>query len=210
MKKLITLFLLMAGMAVAVNAQDVITLKNGDEIKAKVTEISSSEIKYKRFDNLEGPTIVIVKNEVFAINYENGTRDVFVSATANEPATAQPAPAATGNECTIIFYRKAKGIPLVLKSMSVGIIRTSSGEVIVDLWDGTYYKYVTSDLGTWEIFAKISKASKPVKLTLEAGKTYYVSVSGKNIGFTYGADIAVVDEKRGLQDIQKLKSAGRD
>jgi len=77
MKKLTTLFLFMVGMAVVVNAQDIITLKNGNEIKAKVTEISASEIKYKRFDYLDGPTILIAKREVFAINYENGTREVF-------------------------------------------------------------------------------------------------------------------------------------
>ena len=58
-------------------AQDVITLKTGEEIKAKVEEISSSGVKYKRFDNLNCPTIVIEKAKVFAINYENGTKDVF-------------------------------------------------------------------------------------------------------------------------------------
>ena len=56
---------------------DIITLRNGDEIKARVTEISPTEIKYKRFDNLEGPTIIIPKAEIFAINYGNGTRDVI-------------------------------------------------------------------------------------------------------------------------------------
>jgi len=89
MKKFITLFLLMAGMAIVVNAQDVITLKNGNEIKAKVTEITASEIKYLRFDNLEGPTIVIAKSEVFAINYENGAREVINPIVSTPP----PAPA---------------------------------------------------------------------------------------------------------------------
>ncbi len=60
-------------------AQDIITLKNGDEIKAKVTEISSTEIKYKRFENLEGPTVVISKADVFTIKYENGFREVINS-----------------------------------------------------------------------------------------------------------------------------------
>ena len=58
-------------------AQDVIMLKNGEEIKAKVEEISSTEVKYKRFDNLGGPTIVVEKEKVFAINYENGTREII-------------------------------------------------------------------------------------------------------------------------------------
>ena len=65
---------------------DIITLRNGNEIRARVTEISPTEIKYKRSDNLEGPTIVIPKAEVFAINYGNGTREVINTAfpTKNE------------------------------------------------------------------------------------------------------------------------------
>jgi len=70
--------LFVSGMSVY--AQDIITMRNGDEIKAKVTELSSSEIKYKRFENLEGPTIVIRRADVFAINYEDGRREVINTA----------------------------------------------------------------------------------------------------------------------------------
>lgn len=58
-------------------AQDIITLKSGDEIKARVEEISSTEVRYKRFENLQGPTIIVAKSDVFFINYENGTREVI-------------------------------------------------------------------------------------------------------------------------------------
>ena len=76
MKHLIfTLFLSGA----SVYAQDIITFRNGDEIRARVLEISSSEIRYKRFDNLEGPTIVVPRNDVFFINYENGKRETITS-----------------------------------------------------------------------------------------------------------------------------------
>jgi hypothetical protein len=85
MQRLILIFLLMGAVSV-MHAQDMITLKNGDEIKAKVTEISSTEIRYKRFDNLDGPVVVIPKADVFAINYENGTRDV-IGAISSTPAT---------------------------------------------------------------------------------------------------------------------------
>jgi hypothetical protein len=56
---------------------DLIILKTGDEIKCKVTEITLSEIKYKKCDNLNGPTISIDKNDVFVIKYSNGTKDVI-------------------------------------------------------------------------------------------------------------------------------------
>ncbi|HON19858.1 MAG TPA: hypothetical protein PLW70_00780 [Bacteroidales bacterium] len=60
-----------------VSAQDVITLKNGDEIQAKVTEVMQDQIKYKRFDNLDGPVYFLNKSEIFMIKYQNGQKDVF-------------------------------------------------------------------------------------------------------------------------------------
>ena len=54
-------------------AQDNITLKNGDEVKAKVIEINETEIKYKNFENQDGPTRIVYKSEVFLIKYQNGT-----------------------------------------------------------------------------------------------------------------------------------------
>ena len=60
-----------------ISAQDYIILKNGDEIKSKVLEISTSEIKYKKFENIDGPTIVILKSTVFMIKYKNGTKDII-------------------------------------------------------------------------------------------------------------------------------------
>ncbi len=60
-------------------AQDLLTLKNGEEINVKVTEITDDDIKFKRTDNLEGPLRIYKKTEVFSIKYENGTKVVFNS-----------------------------------------------------------------------------------------------------------------------------------
>ena len=60
-------------------SQDVITKSDGEEVKAKVLEVTQSEIKYKKFDNPSGPTFTILKKEVFMIRYENGSKDVFNS-----------------------------------------------------------------------------------------------------------------------------------
>jgi len=56
---------------------DVITLRNGEQIKAKVLEISETETKYKRHDNLDGPTRSVSLATVFSIDYANGTREVI-------------------------------------------------------------------------------------------------------------------------------------
>ena len=59
-------------------SQDTIKLKSNEDISSKVLEVTTSEIKYKRFDNPNGPTYTIPKSEVFQIFYENGTKDIFI------------------------------------------------------------------------------------------------------------------------------------
>jgi hypothetical protein len=60
-----------------VNAQDLIILKDGNIIEVKVEEISYSEIRYKRFDHLDGPTIVVSSANVLSIRYENGAYEII-------------------------------------------------------------------------------------------------------------------------------------
>lgn len=62
---------------------DVMVLKNGDELSVKVTEIGLTEIKYKKCENLAGPSYTIEKADVFMIKYSNGTKDVFNSSQNN-------------------------------------------------------------------------------------------------------------------------------
>jgi hypothetical protein len=63
--------------ATALFAQDVITLKSGEEIKAKVQEISSNDVKYKKHESPDGPTYTLPKSDIFMIKYENGEKDIF-------------------------------------------------------------------------------------------------------------------------------------
>ncbi len=63
--------------AITCYSQDVITQKNGDKINAKIVEVGISEIKYKKFDNQDGPVYSIAKRDVLKIIYENGTTDQF-------------------------------------------------------------------------------------------------------------------------------------
>ena len=50
-------------------AQDKITLLNGTEIISKLNEISDTEIKYKLFDNQNGPDRILLKKDIFSIKY---------------------------------------------------------------------------------------------------------------------------------------------
>lgn len=76
-KTFVLLFAFIFILLTKVNAQDIITKKNGDDIQAKVIEITLTELKYKNFNNLDGPLISILKSDVIFVKYENGTKDVF-------------------------------------------------------------------------------------------------------------------------------------
>ena len=58
-------------------SQDVMVLRNSDEIKAKVIEINDLTILYKKWENLTGPNYHIKKEDVLFIRYENGTKEVI-------------------------------------------------------------------------------------------------------------------------------------
>ncbi|MDR3350582.1 MAG: hypothetical protein LBN98_02895 [Prevotellaceae bacterium] len=69
----------------ALFAQDMITLKSGEEIKAKVQEIGTDNVKYKKYDNQSGPLYTLMKSDIFIIKYENGDKDVFTAPSAPQP-----------------------------------------------------------------------------------------------------------------------------
>ena len=72
------------------SAQDIITKCNGEEIAAKVAEIGDTQIKYRKYENAQGPLYTLPASEVFLIRFEDGTREVVtpLDAPAVSPATA--------------------------------------------------------------------------------------------------------------------------
>lgn len=61
----------------ALHSQDVLYLNNGSKFEATVKEITPSEVKYKNFNNPEGPTYVITKGDVLLIEYSNGIIEIL-------------------------------------------------------------------------------------------------------------------------------------
>jgi hypothetical protein len=58
-------------------SQDIIYLKDGTEIKAKIIELTNEFVKYKKYEQQEGPLRNQLISGVFMVIYENGTREVF-------------------------------------------------------------------------------------------------------------------------------------
>ncbi len=74
-------------------AQDRLFFLNGDETDVKITEVTSSEVKYKRMDNLDGPTFSTLKSQLFMVKFANGDKEMMatqsVEPTSNPTSTQQ-------------------------------------------------------------------------------------------------------------------------
>ena len=75
MNRIIFLILLLTPLRIW--AQDVIVKKDGSTILAKILEVNPNNVKYKKHNNLQGPTYTINISDLLSINYPNGDRDDF-------------------------------------------------------------------------------------------------------------------------------------
>ena len=71
------LFICFIFLSINTKAQDLIIKEDGTEIQAKITEVTSTEVKFKRWDNIDGPTYIIPSLEIYKIIYQNGSKEVF-------------------------------------------------------------------------------------------------------------------------------------
>ena len=78
MKKLILLSVLLCA-SLSAWGQDLITKKDGSDIEAKILEVTPTEIKYKKFSNLEGPIFTLPVKDILIVRYENGENEIFTT-----------------------------------------------------------------------------------------------------------------------------------
>ncbi len=129
MKHLLVLLFLLC--SASVSAQDVIVKKNGSTILSKVLEVGQEEIKYKKYDNLDGPTYTIQKSELQAINYQNGAKDTF-SATSREenkylPNNQNDGIQTMNDRALLVLDATASKLPKKMKTWrNIGIIGGSA------------------------------------------------------------------------------------
>ena len=87
---------------VSLNECDNIILKDGNEISAKVIEITPELIKYKNCSN-SGPLISIKKSDVFMVKYSDGTKQKIKS-TGSEEGLKHNGLAITALVCVILGF----------------------------------------------------------------------------------------------------------
>ena len=119
MKKQIILTMLSLS-TLNVAAQDVIVMKNGDEVEAKVTKVGTTEVEYHKWSNQDGPVYTVAKSDVFMVKYKNGEKDVFDNVTAKSdnspksesnssvPQYVEAVPAANNQELISLYNREVK------------------------------------------------------------------------------------------------------
>ena len=74
------LLILIASMVVGIsncNGQDIIVKMDGTTIQSKVDEVGTSEVKYHKWNNLDGPAYVISIADIQYIQFSNGEKETF-------------------------------------------------------------------------------------------------------------------------------------
>ena len=77
--KYILLFILFICSSNIIKAQDTLSMRSGENTLVKVIEVGTTEVKYKKLDNLSGPIFSILKSDLLIVKYENGTKEDFSS-----------------------------------------------------------------------------------------------------------------------------------
>lgn len=114
MKKLFIISLITLISYANLYSQDILTTKSGEDISVKVTEIGISEVKYKKFSNIEGPTYTMLKSEILIIRYQNGSKDIF-----NDTIT-KPTPQVVEKFNIIGTWKSSSGMAFIVSALSGG------------------------------------------------------------------------------------------
>ena len=77
--KILYLTLIFICFCVAAFAQDKIYKKGGEILEVKITEVGSDEIKYKMFNDQDGPTYALDKDRILKVVYKNGRSESYQS-----------------------------------------------------------------------------------------------------------------------------------
>ena len=73
------LIIILAFSSSIIKAQDTLTMRSGEIIIVKIIEVGSTEVKYKKVTNINGPIFSTLKSDLILIRYENGSKDDFSS-----------------------------------------------------------------------------------------------------------------------------------
>lgn len=104
---IVSFLLLLFGFGGSALAQDILILKTGKEIKANIIEESTNMVKYREYENPEGPLYSIGKDKIATIKYKKGAKEVpDINAGVQEKATQETAIPLQSNTIQTLEYKK--------------------------------------------------------------------------------------------------------
>jgi TM2 domain-containing membrane protein YozV len=196
MKKALIIFVAFLGSTALSFAQDIITMKNGNEIHAWVQEIGINDVTYKSLDNPNGPNYRLNKSDIFMIRYANGSKEVFNASTdITTKQSSAPAQAASQSSQQSFYqqedYRLPKKNPFTAGIMSFfvpGLGQFYNGDIAMGFvsmgvsitlnacWMSAYEQGDTGSGDTflalalgWEIGCIINAVSRAKRINIERG-----------------------------------------
>ncbi len=189
----IIIIIVLSLLHLSVLAQDIIITRKGEEISVKVIEISPSLIKYKKYNNLEGPIYSMQKDDVFMINYKNGTKDIFNLENSSAPNEDQK----TVNQnrktydinTNLLNYKKVYKKPYILYDFQFDITKVfdsksityygldySGFSLVNGVWDGKEQQ-LTNLFSEWNEFFDEFLPPKQIKKYLRIKSVNYKNSS---------------------------------
>jgi hypothetical protein len=107
-KQVVILMFLLVSLPLALNAQDVLKLKSGRELKVTVIEETNDIVKYVEYENQSGPVFSVQKDKIESIKYKKGAPEKQASAApAAKPAeTAKENGASQGAVSQLLSVKK--------------------------------------------------------------------------------------------------------
>lgn len=182
-------------------SQDVIIKNDRTEIKSKVSEISETTIKYKKWENLDGPLYNISKSEVFMIIYANGKRETMKQTPSTESGTPQ-------NQSNVLNSGSTKGNNLenqIKQTSTVAGIDTTIDYKSIKI----KYKPSRVNIGLQSpITIGTDQEFRILKNTLNIGIAYYYTfpkndyILQSNFGFIYASLYAPINRLTGNYENQ--------
>lgn len=91
------LFMLFVALCNMLQAKDLIVTTDKESIDAKIIEVSDEEVKYKKLNNLNGPTFVLKTSKIYTVVYENGDVQVFTPSASTQEQVKVPETQNTNN-----------------------------------------------------------------------------------------------------------------
>lgn len=207
------LLLLLFSLAISFTcfAQDIIITKDAKKINAKVLRINPDNVKYKDFDDPDGPTQTILKSNVASILYENGEVEAFASETAPAPQTQQssdrPAvkenntnknPAPAGDKATVYFIRNSGLGSLIRMTIECDGQKIGSTKP-------KQYVYTTLDPGEYTFASKGGENKATLGVRLEAGEVYYIKQQVKMGIVAARTGLELMNEEDGIKALKECK-----